>query len=176
MELRFDLRRTRETASAVMGALWLRGLRWLYTLEPSRLTPVHEGHPCIPAGTYRVVLTKSPHLGYICPELLDVPGRSNIRIHKANFPADLLGCIAVGEDQQSDFVDQSGVAFERLMAVLPHYEPIWLTITDPQPPKEEPSAGARGIEEREQQPAASSPTDSHLQPGNAIPRNWGDST
>jgi hypothetical protein len=56
-------------------------------------------------------------LGYFTPELLDVPGRSEIRIHIGNKPEDSLGCTLVGETHgpQPDWVSASKVAFERLM-------------------------------------------------------------
>lgn len=56
---------------------------------------------CVPLGSYRCVLIQSPKFGaaYL---LLDVPGRSEVLIHAANFGGDstlgwdthLLGCIA----------------------------------------------------------------------------------
>jgi hypothetical protein len=122
-----------ETNNSVSGEMWWDGARKLYTLEPSRLTPVHPGHPCIPAGRYNITLTRSPHLGYITPLLLAVPGRSEIRIHKANWPTELLGCTAVGLDRDTDKVDESAVAFDRLMRVLLDAEPIWITYHDSQP-------------------------------------------
>jgi hypothetical protein len=60
-------------------ALGLDGVKECYYLEPSRYTPFYSGHPCIEAGSYHVVLTMSPHLGYVCPEVLNVPGRTEIR-------------------------------------------------------------------------------------------------
>jgi hypothetical protein len=137
MQLELNVYRTKESHNSVMGELWLQRCRWFYTLEPSRLTPVHPGHPCIPAGKYRLVLTRSPHLGEITPELLDVPGRSDIRIHVGNWPSDLLGCTAIGEAEEMDFVENSRVAFGRMMSVLPHYSPIWITYWDGPPPKED---------------------------------------
>lgn len=82
------------TPSSVSGILTVDGLS-MYTLEPGA-NPINTGHPTIPAGKYRVLLTRSPHLGYVTPELQDVPGRTAIRIHVANFIHELLGCTAVG--------------------------------------------------------------------------------
>jgi hypothetical protein len=133
VQLALDIYRCWETPASVCGELWVHGTRWLYTIEPSRLTPVHPGHPCIPAGRYRAILSKSPHLGYICPELLDVPGRSEIRIHIANWPRDLLGCTGVGETHDTDVVGDSGVAFRRLMKSLVLYQDIWVMYVDGPP-------------------------------------------
>lgn len=54
---------------------------------------------CIPAGTYTAIKHHSPKFGP-CLWLQDVPGRSEILIHPANFWHDLLGCIAPGEDHK----------------------------------------------------------------------------
>lgn len=103
----------------------------LFGLEPSRLTPVHPGHPCIPAGSYDVILTKSPHLGYVCPEVLNVPGRSAIRWHIGNFPKDVLGCIAIGNSYTKDMVVNSHKAFGILMERLGRADKIKAVYTDP---------------------------------------------
>jgi len=68
-----------------------------YTLELPWLEN-RKGKSCIPEGTYRARFgihynDASP---YRCIELFDVPGRSEIEIHIANKPSDLLGCIAPG--------------------------------------------------------------------------------
>lgn len=130
MRLDLDIWRTWETPLSVCGELWLRGLRWFYTLEPARVSPVIPGHPCIPAGTYRVILSRSPRLGYICPEVLDVPGRTGIRWHMANFPRDVEGCVAVGQTHEDDFVGDSAVAFRSMMSVLTKTEYIFCTYHD----------------------------------------------
>jgi hypothetical protein len=53
---------------------------------------------CIPAGTYKVVPRRSPKYGEHL-HILDVPGRSLILIHQANYVHQLLGCIAVGQSR-----------------------------------------------------------------------------
>ena len=135
--IELDIYRRWETNNSVGGELWRNGARWMYTLEPSRLTPVHPGHPCIPAGSYRATLTKSPHLGYITPLLLDVPKRSEIRIHIANWPHELLGCTAVGLERDTDQVTDSKIAFDRLMRVLLDAEPIYIHYHDGNPTQRE---------------------------------------
>jgi hypothetical protein len=134
--MRIDLHvwRDQETHNSVGGQLWYQGMFACYTLEPSRMTPVRPGHPCIPAGTYRARLTRSPHLGYICPELIDVPERSDIRIHVANWPMQLLGCTALGHRRSLDLVELSGVAFHSLMKVLANYQELFVTYHDGPPP------------------------------------------
>ncbi len=116
--MRVDIYRKVETSQSITGELWLDGLKECYYLEPSRLTPCHPGHPCIEAGIYRVVLTMSPHLRYVCPEVLDVPGRTAIRWHIGNFPADVLGCCVVGTAAGDNCVTHSKIAFDALMGRL----------------------------------------------------------
>lgn len=50
---------------------------------------------CIPAGKYKAIKHVSPKFGN-CLWLKDVPNRSEILIHPANYVRQLLGCIAVG--------------------------------------------------------------------------------
>jgi len=99
-----------------MSTITLNGLLY-YGLEPSRVSPVHTDHPAIPEGTYQMEITMSPHLGYETPELIDVPGRSEIRIHIGNFPVDTLGCILVGKSEGLDTMTilESKKAFEEMM-------------------------------------------------------------
>ncbi len=60
-----------------------------------------SGVSCIPTGTYRCEIVQSPKFGRVYG-VRDVPGRSNILIHAANYGGDkakgyrseLLGCIA----------------------------------------------------------------------------------
>jgi hypothetical protein len=117
-DVKVDVRRRFETSEAITGEFWLDGIKECFYLEPSRFTPFYPGHPCIQAGTYRVVLTMSPHLGYVCPEVLDVPGRTAIRWHIGNFPKDVLGCCVVGIGLGTNMVSKSKEAFEALMAKL----------------------------------------------------------
>lgn len=102
------------------------------TLERS----VNGDHPCIPAGTYHVTIDwhhpRDLERRYRCPELIDVPGRSDIQIHIANRADQLLGCIAVGETCGDDCVQESGDAFRRLMKYLEGATlPFTLEVVDP---------------------------------------------
>lgn len=111
-----------------LGSLYLGDLFECFTLEdrvredPDPSTPANEakvyGETAIPAGRYRMVLTRSPRLGIVTPELLEVPGFLGIRIHVANRPEEVLGCIAVGMGRSAGFVSQSHLAFNALMQKL----------------------------------------------------------
>jgi hypothetical protein len=128
-----EVQRVWESSQSVCGMLSVDGLFQCYTLEPSRLNPFYAGHPCIPAGTYPVVLTLSPDLGYVTPLLGDVSGRTYIRIHIGNFPRDVKGCTAVGQTHGTDYVGNSRLAFEALMRLLnTATDGIQATYVDPQ--------------------------------------------
>lgn len=116
------LTRKATLSDGVLGEMTISGVKF-YTLEPHPGNPVHEGHPCIPAGAYRFKLTDSPAFGYVCPELLDVPNRSKIRIriHIGNFPKDSLGCILVGTscpNPRKASIGGSKKAFDLMMAII----------------------------------------------------------
>jgi hypothetical protein len=107
-----------ETLKSIIGELWVDGQLENLTLEPARLNPVNVGHPCIPAGEYALELTFSPHFAIVTPEVMNVPGRSAIRIHVGNFPKDTLGCTLVGSTKGTDAVYGSKETFEKLMTLL----------------------------------------------------------
>lgn len=51
---------------------------------------------CVPRGTYPLVFEYSPAFRRYLWELKDVPGRSECKIHSANFWNQLNGCISLG--------------------------------------------------------------------------------
>jgi hypothetical protein len=53
---------------------------------------------CVPKGIYRVHYSWSVKFLKYTYELLNIPNRSGIRIHSANFYSELLGCISLGTD------------------------------------------------------------------------------
>ena len=64
-------------------------------------------HPRIPAGTYQVHACEHPKHG-LCYEVQNVPGRTAILIHSANFWRQLLGCISLGRSVQVIEADWEG--------------------------------------------------------------------
>jgi hypothetical protein len=122
--MKIEVKRIYESPQSIISDVFVDGQWECWGLEPARKDPVNPGHPCVPAGEYKVVFTPSPHLGYVTPELLDVPGRSDIRIHIGNFPQDTLGCLLVGEMKGQDKIFNSKPAFEKLLLLLK-------TATDP---------------------------------------------
>ena len=89
---------------------------------------------CIPEGSYKVIKHVSPTFGK-CFWIKDVPNRSEILIHPANYAgsknprtgrSDLLGCIATGEyfkDLDGDGIRDiaaSKNALKRLLQFMPN--------------------------------------------------------
>ena len=75
---------------------------------------------CIPAGTYTVKQHTSPSKGS-CFEIQDVPGRTHILLHVANWAKDVLGCIGPGQgiNLRSDMVTSSQAAMNEMLEILP---------------------------------------------------------
>ncbi len=51
---------------------------------------------CIPEGEYELTLGRYNRGGYAAYEVMGVPGRSLIKIHRGNTMDDVLGCISPG--------------------------------------------------------------------------------
>lgn len=90
------------------------------------------GESCIPAGTYKLIHRTSPKYGKHL-HVLDVPGRSWILIHPANFVSQLRGCIAPGMsrvhlngDQILD-VANSRVAMEQILRLVSNLNTLTIT-------------------------------------------------
>lgn len=92
--------RNKNSVAGLFGELSVLGL---HTLELNWRENKRKVS-CIPAGSYTCVFKASPKYG-MCYHVLDVPNRSAILIHAANFAglvsegqrADLEGCIAFGK-------------------------------------------------------------------------------
>ena len=75
---------------------------------------------CIPTGVYVVRRHDSPSKGD-CWEVLDVPERTHILIHVANWSHELMGCIAPGQgiDLRGNKVNYSRNALNEMFEELP---------------------------------------------------------
>lgn len=89
---RLILERFADTPYGTFGRVSVGGM-FLWILElPWRNNEV--GVSCIPVGTYRVERStfNKPRVPYPCWHLLDVPGRTEIKIHGGNTMHDVVGC------------------------------------------------------------------------------------
>lgn len=81
---------------------------------------------CIPIGVYDCVKVEaSASIPYEHISILNVPNRSGVCIHKANFSRQLRGCLAIGDkhvdidnDKLLD-IRNSGKAFKVLLTMMP---------------------------------------------------------
>lgn len=108
--MKIIVQRIRKTADGIIGLLTIDTSAFgCFTIENLK--------DAIPAGLYPVEFTYSPEFNTVMP-LIDVPGRTAIRIHPANWPNQLLGCIAVGDKEEPDAVDDSRVTFNQLFKLI----------------------------------------------------------
>lgn len=133
------LRRTITGAVGTFGELATdRGLKLKTAELPSKHNEPHLS--CIPPGRYKVEWDTSPHFGE-CYHVRNVPGRSNILIHKGNWAGDktkglkcsVEGCILVGKEigqvEGQVGVKNSTNALKEFEGHMDH-EPFWLTISE----------------------------------------------
>lgn len=91
--------RKKTTGKAVTGTLTFR----LLDREETTTVPTLENADhLIPEGTYTVERTWSPKFKKFLPELIDVPDRFGIRIHRGTLPEHSRGCI---------LLDMNGMAY-----------------------------------------------------------------
>lgn len=70
---------------------------------------------CIPTGEYICKRIQSPHFGEVF-QVQNVPNRTDILIHKANWTTDLLGCIGIGEQFEETINPTNGKVCTSIMA------------------------------------------------------------
>ena len=111
------LYRTSDDGFCTLGRLVLPNSESFATLE----RPWKEnarGLSCIPAGEYAMQYTLSNRFKKRLYILLNVPGRDGIRVHAANWPSELEGCIALGLHHGVRRVLQSRIAMDRFHATM----------------------------------------------------------
>lgn len=124
---------TRESLNPCFGTVTLDGKPFGFTLERPWLEN-HNGVSAIPAGTYGVAITPSKRFQRDMLEILHVPGRAGIRIHNANYPGQLEGCIAVASHRVSEGHIYGGLAGElqkQVKAALDNGEAVQILIINP---------------------------------------------
>ncbi|WP_444945649.1 DUF5675 family protein [Microbulbifer sp. VTAC004] len=113
-----DLQRFAYGPDATLGRLRVRDCVF-YTVERPWLGN-RPFESCIPEGVYSC----NPYNSLRFPnvwELQEVPGRTKILIHTANYSADVRGCIGIGSNLAHGgwWVTQSRKAMQQLRELLP---------------------------------------------------------
>lgn len=123
------INRKRKTFDGIFGEL---SLDW----HPFTCKTVENLTQAIPAGLYTLDFTYSPRFNRITPHII-VPDRdkvaggdAGIRIHAANTPAQLQGCIAVGDTEEPDAVDNSRITLNKLERILYQQAGIQIQVND----------------------------------------------
>lgn len=106
------------TDKSTIGELFVDDKFFCYTLEDTCRNKKIPKMTAIPSGTYRVNMSFSKKMNKFTPELEDVPGFTNIRIHQGNTPLDTEGCILVGRRRGENTISESGMAFDALNEVI----------------------------------------------------------
>jgi hypothetical protein len=132
--MKLTLTRTDFTKDSTLGLLYVDETAFCYTCEDVvRTGPKVFGQTAIPASTYQVVITFSPHFQRDLPLLLNVPGFDGVRIHPGNTSADTEGCILVGMDKLADSIGRSRIAFDalfpKIQAAISAGDEVWITVS-----------------------------------------------
>ena len=134
------LRRTQYMPDVTLGVLTVRGDKGIALFEclsmelPWRKNL--QNTSCIPTGRYKIGLEYSPAFKMNLWELKGVPGRSEVKIHPANYVNQLRGCIAPGlsyADLNGDNtidISNSRIALTRLMAAMAGVQVSRIDITE----------------------------------------------
>ncbi len=92
---------------------------------------------CIPEGVYDIELGFYNRGGYPAYEILNVPGRSLIKIHVGNTIDDVVGCVAPGKSlgfmERKWAVSSSKKAFGEFMSAMAGIEKTTIRITQYKP-------------------------------------------
>lgn len=107
---RLLLIRTRNHPRATLGVLFVLDENGEEIFKASTLELPWKNNQVgisrIPEGQYPVVYEHSPAFRRSLWELKDVPGRSEVKFHTANFARQLEGCIALGANHKDIDGDQ----------------------------------------------------------------------
>ena len=119
--MKLTVNRNRDTIDGIFGKLTI-------DTDPFFCYTCENLEKSIPAGEYPLIFSYSRRFQRMMPEIL-VPKRTGIRIHSANYPNQLEGCIAVGNREEEDAVDDSKNTFVKLMIIIKDEDNLSILIT-----------------------------------------------
>ena len=79
-----------------------RAVRGLMRVNGQEIATLENDDYIIPCGTYPIAVTWSPKFKRMLPLLLNVPGRSGIRVHRGTKPEHSRGCILVSAANEQE--------------------------------------------------------------------------
>lgn len=115
--MKLFLQRIAQKPEYTIGKLYIDNQYFCDTLEDTVREHKIAGKTAIPAGTYEVIVNRSPRFKRDLPLLLDVPNFEGIRIHRGNTDKDTSGCILVGENKVKGKVINS-TKYETLLTTI----------------------------------------------------------
>lgn len=98
-----------------------KAVRGLMRLGAQEVATLENDDYIIPCGTYPIAVTWSPKFKRMLPVLLNVPGRSGIRVHRGTKPEHSRGCILVSAAMEQELT-------AKWLALQASNEPIKITI------------------------------------------------
>lgn len=106
--MKIEVRREACTESSTPGKMYVDGKFYAYTIEDVEREGVAVdknkkvyGRTAIPRGSYKCIVTYSPHFKREVTLVLDVPNFRGIRIHSGNTASDSEGCIIIAKHRFS---------------------------------------------------------------------------
>ena len=79
-----------------------KAVRGVMRLGAQEVTTLENEDYIIPVGTYPIAVTWSPKFKRMLPLVLNVPGRSGIRVHRGTKPEHSRGCILVSAANEQE--------------------------------------------------------------------------
>ena len=125
------VQRQKKTTDGIFGFLSI-------DTDPFNCFTVENLEKSIPEGEYDLIIDDSKRFKCKMPHII-VPARDDlkggyglagIRIHSANFPSQLEGCIAVGDKIGNDCVDDSRDTFIKLWKIIQDQKDMKITVLD----------------------------------------------
>lgn len=125
--MRLKLVRFHHGKNDTLGILYVNGDFQCFTLEDEFRAEKVAGETRIPEGTYWVELrnygTHAKKYGHPMLEIKDVPGFTDILIHKGNTERDTAGCVLVGRTAGFNYaggayLGESTIAYDSLYAIV----------------------------------------------------------
>ena len=83
-----------------------KAVRGLMRVNGQEIATLENADYIIPVGTYPIAVTWSPKFKRMLPILLNVPGRSGIRVHRGTKPEHSRGCILVSAAMEQQLTAQ----------------------------------------------------------------------